>query len=392
MKSQPLIRVALIHDWLTGMRGGESVLEAIAELFPTAELHTLIHLKGRVSPQIESLPIHTSFLQGIPGVDRRYRHFLPCMPAAVRCFDLRSFDLVISSSHCVAKGVRKAPEAVHVSYIHAPMRYMWDRFMDYFGPGRASRSVRLAARILRPFFQAWDRRVSQADRVDRLIGNSKFIARQIELCYGRKAQVIHPFAELSRFSATRQPGSAYLMVGAFAPNKRVDLAIEAFNRLKLPLRIVGEGQDGERLRSLAGPSIEFLGSLSNERIAELYSQSRAFVFPGLEDFGITPVEALAAGLPVIALGQGGALESLDAKTGIFFLEQTVESLMEAVQKFESGAVMIREEDCRARARHFTRERFQSELLEQIRAAWLEAGKPAAKLESIISSPPGALRS
>jgi glycosyltransferase involved in cell wall biosynthesis len=364
---------------MTGMRGGEYVFEAIAELFPKGELFTLLYVPTSVSPTITALKRHTSPLQKIPGAEKRYRHFLPLMPRWIEQFDLSGFDLVISSSHCVAKGVRKAADAVHVSYVHAPMRYMWDRFDDYFGPGRASLPVRMAAGSLRKHFQAWDRRVSQPDRVDTLIGNSQFIANQIESAYGRKARVIYPFADTSRFSRSRQPGSNYLMVGAFAPYKRLDLAIEAFNRLKLPLLIVGGGQENDKVRKLAGPTIQFLGPLSNDAIADLYAKSRAFVFPGKEDFGITPVEAMAAGLPVVAFGEGGASETVTNDTGVLFTPQTVEALIEAVLKIEKGEIEISEEKSRERARLFTREQFQRQFAETVVETWTARGKDPALL-------------
>lgn len=335
------IRIALVHDWLTGMRGGEYVLEAIAEILPGAELFTLLYVPASVSPELTVLKRHTSRLQKMPKAESRYRHYLPLMPRWIEQFDLSGFDLVVSSSHCVAKGVKKAPDAVHVSYVHAPMRYMWDRFDDYFGPGRASLPVRLAARALRPRFQAWDRRVSQKDRVNALIGNSRFIAGEIERAYGRSADVVYPFANIERFgSVTRKAGRHYLIVSAFAPYKRIDLAIEAFNEMKLPLLIVGGGQDADRAKKIAGPTIEFLGPLSNSSIADLYAKCKAFVFPGKEDFGITPVEAMAAGCPVIAFGEGGAAETVTEETGVFFTPQTQEALIEAVMKIEKGTLQI----------------------------------------------------
>lgn len=378
------IRIALIHDWLTGMRGGEYVLEAIAELLPKSELFTLLYVPASVSPELTVLKKHTSPLQKIPQAEKRYRHFLPLMPRWIEQFDLSGFDLVVSSSHCVAKGVRKAPDAVHVSYVHAPMRYMWDRFDDYFGPGRSSLPVRVAANFLRPRFQAWDRRTSQADRIDALVGNSKFIASQIEQAYGRKAEVVYPFANIERFSSvTRRPGRHYLIVSAFAPYKRIDLAIEAFNELKLPLMIVGGGQDAERAKKIAGPTIEFLGPLSNASIADLYAKCRAFVFTAKEDFGITPVEAMAAGAPVIAFGEGGATETVTTETGVFFTPQTKEALMDAVMKFENGSAQISAEKCKARAAEFTRERFQRELSQVIHKTWIARGKKAELLPQEI---------
>ncbi|MDR3607343.1 MAG: glycosyltransferase [Oligoflexia bacterium] len=387
MSSAPLPlapRVALVHDWLTGMRGGELVLEAIAELFVAPELFTLVCAESELSASLRALPRRVSWLQRIPGVVKRYRSFLPLMPSAIESFDLSGYDLVISSSHCVAKGVRKSEGAVHVSYVHAPMRYMWERFDDYFGPGKASLAVRAAAHAFRPRLQAWDRRVSSEARIDRLIANSRFIAGQIERAYGRQADVIYPFADLSRFSRiASRTGSHYLMVGAFAPNKRVDLAIEAFNRLRLPLFIVGAGQEEARLRKLAGPTIKMLGKLSNPEIADLYSSCRAFIFPGIEDFGITPLEAMASGAPVIAYGEGGAAETVTDQTGVLFRPQTVEALMDAVTAFARGDYKFQESDCRARAAQFTRARFQRELLGVIRETWRKKGKDSVQLESRI---------
>jgi glycosyltransferase involved in cell wall biosynthesis len=356
------------------MRGGEYVLEAIIDLFPEAELFTLIYDEGKLSPKIAGLKRHTSWLQNIPGAIERYRHFLPLMPAAIESFDFTGFDLVISSSHCVAKGIRKAPGAVHVSYVHAPMRYIWDRYDDYFGPGKSSAMVRLAARTIRGRLQKWDRRASSEKRVDALVANSKFIASQIERAYGRKASVVYPFADLTRFTQARKPGSDYLMVGAFAPYKRVDLAIEAFNRMKLPLKIVGSGQDEKKLREMAGPTVEFLGPQTNEQIAHLFATCKAFIFPGLEDFGITPVEAMAAGAPVIAYGEGGGSETVTPETGILFKPQTVEALMDAIQKIESGEVQISQRACELRAAEFSRDAFQKGFMSHVRQAWIAAGK------------------
>ena len=377
------MRVALVHDWLTGMRGGEYVLDAIAELFPRSDLFTLLYVPGSISPTLTTLKRHTSLLQRVPQAHRRYRSFLPLMPWLIERFDLRGFDLVISSSHCVAKGIRKAPGAVHVSYVHAPMRYIWDRYEDYFAPGKAALPVRAVAMAVRTRLQNWDRRVSGSDRVDLILSNSRFIAEQVHCAYGRDSKVVYPFADLSRFKIARAPGRNYLMVGAFAPYKRVDLAIEAFNRMKLPLIIVGSGQDEQRMKKLAGPTIDLLGPLSNSAIADLYAHCRALVFPGKEDFGITPLEAMASGAPVIAFKQGGAAETVTEKTGIFFEEQTMDALCEAVQKLERGDVSPGPDDCKARAAEFSKERFQREFVSAVREAWRAAGKPLEPLNEII---------
>jgi glycosyltransferase involved in cell wall biosynthesis len=255
------------------------------------------------------------------------------------------------------------------------MRYMWDRFDDYFGPGKTSLPVRLAAKACRPFLQAWDNRVSQADRVDALLANSRFIAAQLGRNYQRDAEVVYPFVSLERFVGPRIPGNHYLMVGAFAPNKRVDLAIEAFNQLQLPLKIVGKGQEEARLRRMAGPTIEFLGALDNHAIANLYRGARAFIFPGIEDFGITPLEAMASGCPVLAYAEGGALETVvDGVTGLHFHEQTHQALADAVLRLETGQVTFREDNIRAHAKQFSKTRFQNELMSAIVRTSRAAGR------------------
>jgi glycosyltransferase involved in cell wall biosynthesis len=376
-----VIRIALIHDWLTGMRGGEYVLEGIAELFPQAELFTLLYIPNKISPSLSILKRHTSRLQKMPQAEKRYRYYLPLMPSWIEKFDLSSFDLIISSSHCVAKGVRKPARAVHVSYIHAPMRYMWDRYDDYFGPGRASLFTRAAVQLFRKRLQRWDVKVSSEDRVDCFVANSRYIASKVQALYHRPSLVVHPFTNLERFNLPRKPGRNYLMVTAFAPYKRLDLAIQAFNRLKLPLLIVGSGQDESRLKKLAGPTVDFLGPLGNSATTDLYSKCKAFIFPGIEDFGIAPLEAMAAGAPVIACKEGGVTETVTEKTGVFFYPQTVEALMEAVLKVENQEVHFTEADCRARAALFSKARFQKEFLETVTHAWAKAGKNPADLVS-----------
>ena len=383
------MRVAVVHDWLTGMRGGEKVLEAILELYPQADLFTLIADAKRLSRPILARRIFVSFLQKIPGAVKNYRHLLPLMPFAVSTLDVSRYDLVISSSHCVAKGVKRGPEAVHVSYVHAPMRYMWFRFDDYFGQGQVRPWIRWSALILRPFLQWWDRRVSNSIRVQTIVANSRFIAQQVERSYARSAQVVYPFVALERFTRPRRPEDFCLMVGAFAPNKRVDLAIQAFNQMGRRLVIVGDGQDEARLRGLAGPTIEFCGVLDGDAIADLYSRCEAFIFPGVEDFGITPLEAMASGAPVVAFGQGGALETVTSETGVFFEQQTQESLIAALQqlktKLENGE--ITEQLCRARAQEFTRERFKRDFLAIVNQTTLERMRTRAAGEPLPGARP-----
>lgn len=374
-------RIALVHDWLNGMRGGEIVFEALLDLFPEAEIFTLIYepekFPKRFQEKLAKRKVHTSFLNRFFITRKYYRHLLPILPFVVSTLKVSEFDLVISSSHCVAKGVKKGSNAFHLSYLHAPMRYMWDRFEDYFGAGKVSFFVRLVAKIVRPFLQIWDAATSQENRIDLLACNSNFIRAQIKKHYGREAVVVYPFAKLERFQKPRKPGNFYLMVGAFAPYKQTDVAIEAFARMGLPLKIVGSGQDEQKLKDLKkklnASNVDFLGSVSFERIEQLYSECRAFIFPGVEDFGITPLEAMAAGSGVIALGEGGACETVvNGKTGLWFYPKKtntksthsalIEALCEAVMEVESGRVGFQEAECRARAQFFTEERFKKEIL------------------------------
>jgi glycosyltransferase involved in cell wall biosynthesis len=357
------VRVALVHDWLTGMRGGERCLEVFCELFPGADLFTLLHVPGRVSPAIEGRRIVTSFIQRLPAAARRYRHYLPLMPAAVGRFDLRGYDLVLSSSHCVAKGARPAPGSLHVCYCFTPMRYAWDRYGDYVG-GHAGLPARLALPALAPALRGWDRATS--GRVHHYVAISEHVRARVRRCYGREAAVIYPPVDVQRFElATGREGDFYLVVSALVAYKRIDLAVRAARALGRRLLVVGTGPEEARLRALAGPGVEFLGWRSDAEIARLYRGCRAVLFPGCEDFGIVPLEAMAAGRPVIALAAGGALETIvppggeTPPTGLFFGEQTVEALTAAMRRFEEEAERFEPKALRARAELFDRERFRA---------------------------------
>ena len=372
--SDPRLKVALVHDWLTGMRGGERCLEVFCELFPAADLYTLLHVPGSVPPVIERRSIVTSFIQRLPDAQRRYRHYLPLFPAAIRRLDLAGHDLVLSSSHAVAKGVRVPPGALHVCYCFTPMRYVWDLYDEYFGP-RAGLAVRLLMPPVAAALRRWDRKTAAG--VHHFVAISRFVADRIRRCYGRSAEVIHPPVDVSRFRVEEGPGEFYLVVSALTPYKRVDLAIEAANRLGRRLVVVGSGPEEARLRAMAGPTVELLGWRDDAETAELYARCRALIFPTLEDFGITPLEAMAAGRPTIAFGQGGALETVVAPggsepaTGLFFEQQEAESLAAAIRRFESGSVRFAPTALRRRAEAFDRPLFTERRESYLSSRWRE---------------------
>ena len=352
-------RVVLVHDWLTGMRGGEKVLESLCRLFPDAPILTLVHTRGSVSPLIERHPIRTSFVQGLPRPARFYRHYLPLFPAAIEMFDLDDADLVISTSHCAAKAVVPTGRAIHICYCHTPMRYAWDHFDSYFGRDRVGAAQHALLRRVMAWLARWDR--ATAHRVHRFIANSSFVAGRIAQYYNRRASVLHPPVDTAFFTPSGAAPEAYfLVVSALVPYKRVDVAILAAKRLGVPLKVVGTGPELGRLRALAGPGAEFLGTLDNEALREAYRRARAVVLPGAEDFGIVPVEAHACGRPVVALGRGGACETVVPDvTGILVDRNTPEAFAEAMS--ESGRRAYDLSAIRARAEIFGRERFESEL-------------------------------
>jgi glycosyltransferase involved in cell wall biosynthesis len=363
------MRVALVHDWLTGMRGGERVLEALLELFPDAEILTLLHKPGSVSPLIESRPIHVSALSHVPGARHRYRWALPLFPNLIERFDLSGFDLVISSSHCVAKGVRVPPGIPHLCYCHTPMRYVWDQFENYFGPDRAPAPLRLAAALAAPGLRRWD--VRTARRVTAFVANSGFVRQRIRRCYGREADVIHPPVDVARFDASARRDDFYVCVSALVPYKRIDIAVDAFRANGRRLVIAGEGPERSRLARRAGANITFTGRTSDAEIAALLGRARAFVLPGVEDFGIAAVEAQAAGAPVIAQGRGGALETVidskdpDEATGVHFAEPSAVSLIRAIELFEQREFRVAV--LRRNAEQFRPGRFRQAMQQQVAA-------------------------
>ena len=363
------MRVALVHDWLTGMRGGEKCLEVFCQLFSSADLYTLVYAPEKVSSTVRRMGVKTSFIDRLPWAKRAYRYYLPLFPTAIERFELGRYDLVLSSSHCVAKGIFPH-RALHIAYVHAPMRYVWDQHDHYFGTDSGWMS-RTGMALCRSYLQQWD--VRSASRVDYFIANSKNVAAKIKNLYGRDAAVIYPPVEVEKFNLLPDLQPYYLIVSALVPYKRIDIAIEAFNGLRLPLKIVGEGPLRTRLRKLAQPNIEFLDWVNDQELATLYGHCQALIFPGEEDFGIAPLEAQASGRPVIAYGRGGALETVLAlesdsakqATGIFFSESSAESLIGAVELFQRNRERFEPATIRRHACKFSRERFKAQMSDYI---------------------------
>ncbi len=355
-------RLALVHDWLTGMRGGEKALEVICERFPDAELFTLIHVRGSVSPTIERRPIHTAFVQRLPFVARHYRLYLPLFPDAVEQFDLDRFDCILSTSHCCVKSIVRPGRARHLCYCLTPMRYAWDQFDAYFGRERIGR---VGGRLMRPLMAdlaRWDR--DTAGRVDRYVAISHYVAGRIRRYYNREATVVYPpvdtrFYQPEMAASPSAPPYA-LVVSALVPYKRIDLAIAACRRAGVALRVVGDGPERAALEAAGGSGVEFLGRLSDGEIRTLYRNAAVVLLPGEEDFGIVPVEAQACGCPVVAFGRGGATETVvDGETGLLVEDQTAEAFADAI-----GRTVGRPFDRRAirlHAERFGRERFGDEI-------------------------------
>ncbi len=369
------VRIALVHDWLTGMRGGERVLEVLCSLFPHAELFTLVHVPGSVSPIIERCRLHTSVIQHLPWSHRLYRHYLPLFPIAIEQFDLDPFDLVVSTSHCAAKAVVTTGRARHLCYCHTPMRYAWDQYDAYFGPARIGR---LRSRLIRPVMRAlarWD--ADTAQRVDRFVANSGHVAGRIRRYYNRRAAIVPPPVDVAFFSPDdTAPGRHFLVVSALVPYKRIEVAIEACRSVGARLKILGQGPELERLRRVGAGDVDFLGTCSDEGLRQHYREAAAVLLPGEEDFGIAPVEAQACGRPVVALARGGALETVvDGVTGILVADPSVTGFAEGlarVQQTAFDAARLHEH-----ALAFSRDQF--------------AARMQAQVDDTLAAPAGQLR-
>jgi glycosyltransferase involved in cell wall biosynthesis len=398
------MKVALVHDWLTGMRGGEKCLEAFCEIFPEADLYTLLHVPGSVSATIEDRRIVVSKLRALPAARKLYRCYLPLMPMAIEAFDLGGYDLVLSSSHCVASGVTTGPNTPHISYTHTPMRYIWDRGPTYLANDSAP--TRRIKKAMFHLLRVWD--VSSSARVDKFVANSRFVARRIRKYYRRSSVVVPPPVDTDFYQGTRKPGDYFLVVSALVPYKRLDLAIRAFNQMGRPLKVVGSGPLLDRLRKLAGPTVELTGWISDEQLRECYSECRAVIVPSVEDFGIVPLEANAMGCPVIALGKGGVLDSVtpinrpdwggralashagqaQAPTGLFFGEESPAAIADAVRQFDDLESRFRPSALRQHARGFDRKVFKERMERLLEAAldeWSEERKRKVRLSAAFGA-------
>lgn len=375
------MKIALMHDWLTGMRGGEKVLAELASMFPSADIFTLLWNHGSVAPSLEARVRSVSFLQRLPFAESAYRNYLPLFPFAVRSLDLSRYDAVISSSHAFAKSVRVPSHAVHISYVHTPMRYLWDQRDDYFQFGRGRHWKRVALRAISPGLRRFDRATTAG--VHYMVANSANVRERIRKIYGCDACVIHPPVDTDFFkpSASQSPGGYYLVASSLEPYKRIDLAVDAFAGGDRRLVVAGRGTLAAQIRKRARPPVEFVGEVSGEQLRQLYQGCRALIFPGREDFGMVPVEAQACGRPVVCFAQGGAAETvIDGQTGIHFHEQTTETIIAAVDRLEGST--WDPSSIRANSVRFSRQKFRqrfSELWREIfpSGAGLEEGAEAA---------------
>lgn len=365
------MKVALVHDWLTGTRGGEKVLRELARLFPDAPVYTLFHFPGTAPAEVESRRVETTWLQPLVSPERDYRKLLPLYPLAAESWDLSAYDLVVSSSHCVAKAARRGPRGFHLCYCHTPVRYLHDQLDEYLrtrGP-----LFRAAARLARAPLRAID--VATVPRVDAFVANSENVKERIGRLYGRPARVVPAPVDTAFYApaADGRPREGLLVVSALVPYKRVEDAIAASGRLGVPLTVAGFGPEEARLRALAGPDVRFAGSPSDEELRELYRSAELVLMPGEEDFGIVPLEAQACGTPVVALGKGGALETVvEGETGRFYPEPGAEPLARAIEaaratRFDPDAAV-------ANARRFSEAAFRARFLAAAREALAEAGR------------------
>lgn len=360
------MKIAVVCDWLVTYAGAEKVLEQILNIFPEADLFAVVDfLPENQRDFIQKKKVTTTFIQHMPKARKKYRNYLPFMPIAIEQLDLSAYDVVISSSHCVAKGVLTGPNQIHISYVHSPIRYAWDLQHQYLREAGLTHGFKSKiARLIMHYMRIWDTRTSNG--VDYFIANSHFIAKRIWKCYRRKATVIYPPVDIEKFEYCEDKDDYYVTASRMVPYKKMDLIVEAFSQMPdKRLVVIGDGPDFEKIKKKAGTNISLLGFASDEVLKDKIQHAKAFVFAAEEDFGILPVEAQACGTPVIAYGRGGALEAVRAigrdsqPTGVFFKEQTGDSLKAAIEKFEDNSSNIFPESCRKNAEQFSIDVFQT---------------------------------
>lgn len=364
------MRTAFMHDWLTAFAGAERVLEAMLEVYPESPIHTLVFEPNNFGDSpIGNARVRTSFVQKLPLGRSKYRSYLPFMPLAIEQFDLGEFDVVISSSHAVAKGALTRADQLHISYVHTPIRYAWDLQNQYLREAGMERGLKGAlARWLLHYIRNWD--VASANRVDVFVANSRYVARRIWKIYRRKARVIYPPVDVERFTPRPDREDFYLALSRLVPYKKMDLIVSAFTRIGRPLVVIGDGPDFAKIKRLAGPNVKLLGHQPDEVVRDHMERCKAFVFAADEDFGIAPVEAQAAGAPVIAFGKGGVTETvIPGKTGLFFMAQEEKSLAEAVSSFEQRDWQFDVQAIRENAERFSKQRFLTEFSELVESSW-----------------------
>lgn len=364
------MKVAIVHEWFASYAGSERVVEQLLNLYPEADLYSLVDFIPRPGRHfLQHKPVTTSFLQNLPFARRKFRSYLPLMPLAVEQFDLRAYDLILSSHHAVAKGVLTRPDQLHICYVHTPIRYAWDLQEQYLETSGLNRGwKRILPAVILHYLRLWD--VATVGRVDQFVANSRYVAQRIQKTYQRDAQVIYPPVNTAPFQAWQPRQNFYLAMARHVPYKKMELILEAFNHLGLPLVMIGDGT--ETLKSQARPNVQILGYQSDDVVKTYLETCKAFVFAAEEDFGITVVEAQAAGAPVIAYGRGGVCETvIPGQTGIFFYEQSINGLMEAIRRFEQEGVGATAAEISQHAQKFTISRFQTQMQQFIDQAWAE---------------------
>ncbi|MTI53330.1 glycosyltransferase [Geosporobacter ferrireducens] len=365
------MKIAIVHDWLSNMGGAERIIRILHELFPEAPIYTLVYDRDNMPEDFKTMDIRTSFIQKLPYGSRKYQSYLPLMPIAFEQFDLSEFDIVLSSSTACAKGVITKTETIHICYCNTPMRYAWDMYHDYIkNKGRITKYI---IAFFMNYIRLWDR--LSADRVDYFVANSNNVAKRIKKHYKRESLVIYPPVDTDFYTPTNNTEDYYLVVSRLVPYKRIDIIIEVFNELGLSLKVIGEGSELKSLKSKARTNIEFLGKLSDEKVREYYRGCKAFLFPGEEDFGITPVEAQACGRPVIAFGKGGVLETVvDGVTGVFFYRQEIKELIETIKVFENNCNVYDSSVIREHSLKFSKSVFKENIMKYVENKYMEFQK------------------